>query len=170
MGVDPTYEILEFVSTVVVPPTTAPFVAKENFILSIGHTRPKIDYLSENFTEWFLSDQGKIEGPISEQILYCYRLRNKSCSGQIISRLGGKAKAESTLSGMSYLMEKQGNCEFGVLLNDSHENISYIKDQNGVLRTVVVCRDGGGWHVYAYPVESPFWWSHRDRVFSPSAV
>ena len=63
-------------------------------------------------------------------------------------------------------MEAQQNGEKGSLLTNGYANIFYIKDVNGVLRTVRVSWGGGGWYVYAYAVTHPNGWDDGHRVFS----
>lgn len=54
--------ILELISTVIVPATNVPFVAKERFVLNTKSNAPvKISDLGSNFTAWFLSGDGKVE-------------------------------------------------------------------------------------------------------------
>lgn len=164
--------ILELVSTVGVSETTSKFVAKEKFVRDTGrNTAVKISYLGDNFTSWFLSGEGLTEDPISEQTLRYHKLRKSSVDGPIITELGGEAKAETTLSEMFSLMEKQKNGEDGVLLNNCYANIFYVRDQNGVLRAVRVYWFGDGWHVGAFSVEGPRgWWFGGYRVFSRNSV
>src|SRR5690606_14742846 len=89
-----------------------------------------------------------------------------SPDGPIIEELGGEAKAETTLSEMYGLLQKQSKGEDGVLLTDGRVNIFYVKDTSGVLRAVDVHWSGGGWFVSAYPVEFPVGWGVGHRVFS----
>lgn len=61
------------------------------------------------------------------------------------------AKVETTLGQMFFLLEKQGKGEPGaLLLNTGYLNIFYIRDTNGVLRTVGVSWHYYGWSVYAF--------------------
>ncbi len=167
----PTPSILELVSTVVVPATTVNLVAKEKFVRDTGRkAKVKISYLGDNFTEWFLSGSGKTENPISEQTLRYHKLRQSSVDGPIIAELGGVEKSETTLSEMFALMEKQGKGEDGVLLNNGYANIFYIKDQNGVLRAVLVFWRDDGWCVFAYSVGYPRRWDDGYQVFSRNSV
>ena len=174
----PTPSILELVSTVVVSATTSKFVAKTAFVVNTKHNAPvKISAVWDNFTEWFLSGSGKTEDPISEQTLRYHKLLKaahdlplKEGEQSIIPELGGKAKAETTLSEMFSLMEKQKNGEDGVLLNNGYANIFYIRDQNGVLRAVGVYWVVGGWRVFAHSVEDPYGCSDGLRMFSRNSV
>lgn len=167
----PTPSILELVSTIVVNATTGKLVAKEKFVRDTGRkAKVKISYLGDNFTSWFLNGDGKTEDPISEQTLRYHKLRQSSVDGPIIAELGGAEKSETTLSEMFSLMEKQGKGEDGVLLNNGYANIFYIKDGAGVLRTVGVGWDDGGWDVYAYSVVDPGRWGGGCRVFSRNSV
>lgn len=159
--------ILELVSTVVVSATTSKFIAKDKFVVNTKRNAPvKISAVWDNFTSWFLSGDGKTEDPISEQTLRYHKLRQPSVDGPIIAELGGEVKAETTLSEMFSLMEKQKNGEDGVLLNNGYANIFYIKDQKGVLRAVYVYWYVGGWYVHADSVENPSRWRGGDQVFS----
>lgn len=163
--------LLDFAGTVTVPATTSKLVAKEKFMISTERNAPvKISYLGDNFTAWFLNNDGKIEDPITEQTLRYHKLRQSSVDGPIITELGGEEKSETTLSEMFSLMEKQKHGEDGVLLNNGYANIFYIKDQNGVLRAVLVSWDGGGWFVSAVSVEDPGRWRDGRQVFSRNSV
>jgi len=88
----------------------------------------------------------------------------------IIAELGGNEKAETTLTEVFSLMEKQPNGEEGALLNNGWWNILYVKDQNGVLRTVSVCWLVDGWNVYARSVGDPYGWYDGYQVFSRNSV
>ena len=162
-----TPSILELVSTVAVSATSGQFVAKENFVRDTGRkAKVKISYLGDNFTTWFMSGKGKTEDPISETTLRYHKLRQSSVDGPIITELGGEAKAETTLSEMFSLMEKQKNGEDGVLLNNGYANIFYINDFAGMLRAVVVGWGAGGWRVGVSSVEDPGRWGDGNHVFS----
>lgn len=163
--------ILQFDGTVVVSATTAKFVAKEKFVVNTeGDALVKISYLGDNFKAWFLSGDGKTEDSISEQTLRHAKLCEASVDGPIIAELGGRELAETTLSEMFALMEKQGKGEDGCLLSNGYANIFYIKDQNGVLRAVDVLWLGSGWFVNARSVEFLLGWLVGFRVFSRNSV
>ena len=167
----PRTDLLELVSTVVIPATTAKFVAKEKFVINTKRNAPvKISYLGDNFTAWFLNDDGKTEDPISEQTLRYHKLRKSSVDGPIIEELGGEDKALTTLSEMFSLMEKQKHGEDGVLLNNGWANLLYIKDSAGVLRSVSVYWGDDGWFVDACSVERPDAWYGGNQVFSRNSV
>ena len=162
---------LELVSTVLVPATTSKFIAKTKFVVNTKRNAPvKISAVWDNFTTWFLSGSGKIEDPMNVQTLRYHKLRKTSVDGPIIAELGGEAKAETTLSEMFFLMEKQKNGESGVLLNNGYANIFYIRDQTGVLRAVGVRWSGDGWSVLAISVEGPGEWRGGSQVFSRDSV
>ncbi len=167
----PTPSILKLVSTVVVSATTGKFVAKDRFVVNIEDNAPvKISAVWENFTNWFLSGDGKTEDSIGEQTLRYHKLRKSSFDGPIITELGGEEKSETTLTEMFSLMEKQKNGKFGTLFNNGRANIFYIRDQNSVLRAIRVFWGAGGWDVYAFSVVSPDRWSVGGRVFSRNSV
>lgn len=128
---------------------------------------PKISSIGDNFTTWF---GRKVQKPIKAGTLCYHKLRESSVDGPIITALGGEAKAETTLSEMFSLMEKQKNGEDGCLLNNGYANIFHIKDQNGVLRAVSVYWDDDGWDVRAYSVDDPDRWGGGCQVFSRNSV
>ena len=159
--------LLELVSTIKISATTDRFVARDKFVVNTGRNASvKISAVWDNFTEWFLSGDGKTEDPIQEQTLRRMKLRKSSVDGSIIAELGGEAKAETTLSEMFSLMEKQPNGEDGDLFTNSYANIFYIKDSSGVLRAVGVGWHDDGWSVYASEVSGPHGWRGGHRVFS----
>ena len=157
---------LELVSTFIVP-ATIKFLAIEKFVCDISSkAKVKINYIDNNFKEWFLSDDGKIEDPIGGDILRYFKLRKSSLDSFIMKELGGKAKAETTLSKMFSLMENKKNGESGILLDNGSANIFYIKDKNAVLRAVCVYWDSVGWMIKARSVGSPNECNGGSRVFS----
>lgn len=94
------------------------------------------------------------------------KLLKSSVDGPIIKELGGEAKAETTLTEMFSLMEKQKDGGDGVLLNNGCANIFYIRDKNGVLRAVSVLWFDDGWYVPADSVVYTNEWRAERRVFS----
>ena len=166
--------LLDFIGTIKVTATKSKFVAKDNFVLDTSDkAEVKISYLGDNFKAWFLAGVGKIEDPISKQILRYGKLRKsatdmprKPGEAAIIPELGGETKVETTLSEMFSLIRKQPDGEEGVLLNNGWANILYIRDQNGVLRAVSVDWSDGGWDVSADSVENSNEWSAGRQVFS----
>jgi len=163
--------LLQFVGMVVIPATTAKFVAKDKFMINTNRNASvKISYLGDNFTARFLCGDGKIEDPISKQILRYAKLSKASGDGSIIEELGGEAKAETTLSEMFSLMEKQGKGEDGALLNNGYANLFCIKDGTGVLRAVYVHWRCDGWSVGADSVGGMHRLNDGDRVFFRNSV
>lgn len=161
--------VLEFISTVVISATTTKFIANEMFVRDTScKAKVKISHLDSDFISWFLSgDDGKTEDPIAQQTLrYAKLLRKSSPNNQIIVELGGKAKAETTLTELWSLMKFQANGEEGALLNNGWANAFYIKDVAGVLRAVCVGWSDVGWFVGADSVEIPHVWFDGYRVFS----
>ncbi|MBI2482106.1 MAG: hypothetical protein HYV76_00870 [Candidatus Vogelbacteria bacterium] len=165
-----TSSILKLVSTIVVNATTGKFVAKDKFKLK--KDGGICSYLGGNFRAWFLNGDGKTktEDPITKQTLRCHQLRQSSVNCPIITELGGEAKAETTLSELSSLMEKQKYGESGPLLVNGYTNIFYVRDQNGMLRTVDVDWYDLGWCVGASSVGGPDGWFGGCQVFSRNSV
>ncbi len=163
--------VFEHVGTVVVPATTSRFVARDKFVVDTKPTaKVKISGIGGNFTSWFLSGEGKIEDPIAEQTLLCYRLYMASWDDLIIKELGGEEKVETTLFEMFSLMEKQGSCERDNLLTNGCWHIFYVKDQSDALRAVSVRWCDNGWYVDAGPAPISYGWRGGYRVFSRQPV
>lgn len=165
-------ELIEWIGKADVSATTEKFIAREKFKLK--KDGGICSYLGDNFREWFLKGDGKIEDPIpASKLRYGKLLKGVTDLPQepgevtIIPELGGEAQAETTLSEMRDRMGKQSwSGEGGVLLTNGSANIFYIRDQNGVLRAVGVVWDDGGWGVDAGSVDSPNRWDDGCQVFS----
>ena len=156
--------ILNWLGTTTTSATTEKFVSKDKFFKDSKEV--KFYGIWDNFTNWFLADDGKTEEPISEQTLRYGNLTKNSVDGPIIEELGGEAKAETTLSDLYDLLKKQSKGEDGDLLTNGRANIFYIKDACSVLRAVGVYWYDSGWRVGADSVESPGEWGAGGRVFS----
>ena len=165
---------LKFVGTVLVPATTAKFVAKDKFVVNTERNAPvRISYLGDNFTAWFLNGDGKIEDPITEQTLHYYRLWQSSMDCPIITELGGAEKSETTLSEIFSLMEKQGKGKAGALLSNGDDNLFCVRGGTGVLSAVYVhwWWWGDGWSVDADSIVGGMHrWDDGDRVFSRNSA
>ena len=157
-------QILNWIGTTTISATTEKFVAKDKFRKDSKEV--KFYGIWNNFTEWFLSGNGKIEEPIDEKELRYGKLIKSSVDGPIVEELGGEAKAETTLTELHDLLKKQANGEEGDLLTNGYANIFYVKDTSGVLRAVIVGWCDAGWHVDAHSVEDPNVWFVGHRVFS----
>lgn len=108
---------------------------------------------SKNFQNWF-SD---VEFEEKETKLYSKVLKESMSDERIFKELNPK---EVSLGDMfSYLKTKADKKE---------RMIFYVKDIDGVLRSVGVNWENDGWVVDAYFVEYPYEWSAVRRVFSAS--
>lgn len=160
-------KLLELVSTTTISATAAKFVAREKFVIGTDRDASvKISYLGDNFRNWFLNGDGKVEEPIDEQALHYHALKHPSVDGPIIAELGGEVKAETTLTEIFVLMAKQPKGEAGVLLVKGYANIFYVRDQNEVLRAVNVLWIVDGWNLIAFSIEYPDGWFGGFQVFS----
>jgi len=157
-------QILNWIGTTTISATTEKFVAKDKFRKDSKEV--KFYGIWNNFTEWFLSGNGKIEEPIDEKELRYGKLIKSSVDGPIVEELGGEAKAETTLTELHDLLKKQANGEEGDLLTNGSANIFYVKDTSGVRRAVHVNWYGAGWNVDAGSVEPPSDGGVGCRMFS----
>ncbi len=131
---------------VVFVPKTGYFVAKEKFVVDTRDNAPvKISAVWENFTNWFLVGDGKIEGPNDRRALHCAKSRRASVGRPIIDLLGGEGEVETLLADIRHMVEKQGNGQNGVLLVDGSINVFHVRDQKLILRTVYLCWCEDGW-------------------------
>jgi hypothetical protein len=152
--------LLKVIDTVVVPAMSAPFVARDKFV--VGDT---IFWLSSNFQGWFFN---KVEESVLEKSLRYSRLLRHSVDGSILAELGDTA--ESMLDQVYSLIECQPNGEEGVLLTNGWANIFYVRDANGELRAVSVRRYDDGWNVDARSVEASFAWFGDSHVLSRNSL
>lgn len=157
-------KLIDMIGTTKTSATTEKFVAKEKFLKDSKEV--KFYGIWGNFTKWFLPGEGKIEGSLGEQELRYGNLVKNSVDGQIITELGGKEKAETSLIELYDLLKRQANGGEGVLLTNGYANIFYIRDESGILRAVSVHGAGVGWNVRAYSVVSLRGWGAGNRVFS----
>lgn len=157
----PRTTLLQPLGTVVIPATTAPFVARDAFVVTTGRrAQANITWMGDNFREWFLS---KIEEPIMETTLHYAKLSKALPDAPVLKELG--EFKETTLGQIFYLMSRQSNGEEGVLLIDGWANVFYVVDAYGALRAVLVRRRHGGWRVGAGPVVGPDEWGAGNRFF-----
>jgi hypothetical protein len=117
-------QLLELIGTVDIPAATTPFVVRQKFVVNPKEGAPvRISFLGSDFREWFL---GKTEEPATEATLRYATLRyaklvKSSVDGPILAELDDKA--ETTLSQIYALMERQPYGEEGVLLTNGRVNI-----------------------------------------------
>jgi len=90
----------------------------------------------------------------------------KEVDGPIITELGGKEKAETTLAEIWRLLLKQPKGQGGALPTNGCASIFYVKNTSGVLRAVNVNWNDGGWNVNVNSIENPNPWNVGNRVFS----
>lgn len=156
--------LIESVGTVAVPPTATTFVACEHFVIGTSaEIEVRIGFLGKNFTDRFLHGTGKVEEAFAGSTLCFGNLLKGSVDDPIIEALGGKA--ESTLTELFFLMERQGKAQLGILSVDAHTNIFYVKDTNRMLCSVGIRWTGSGWDVLANFTERPHEWRAGSRVF-----
>lgn len=156
-------QTLNLQGTTTTSATTEKFVARKKFLKDSREV--KFCGFFGSFENDFLARDGKIEEPLDEQTLCYGNLTKNSVDGPIIEEVGGKTKAETTLTELYGLLEKQANGEEGDLLTNGCANIFYIKNTSGVLRAVGVDWDDTVWYVYASSVRNRNAWDAGSRRF-----
>ena len=160
--------LLTMIGTVSIAATPTEFVTSEKFVVNTkASAKVKISYVGDNFKTWF-SD--KVEAPFAGSELCYQKLAKNSRDLPIIEELGGEEKAETTLTEMFALMERQGHGQEGALLNNGWANIFYVRDVNALLRTVRVSWRNGSWGVPAFPIDRPNGWLADRQVFSRNSA
>ena len=159
--------LIRWLGTTTTSATTEKFVAKEKF--RTDSKEVKFYGFGDNFTNWFLSGDSKIEDSLDEQSFRYGNLIKNSVDGPILEELGDEAKVKTALSGVFELLKRQANGEEGDLLTNGYANIFYIKNTSGVLCIVRMYWCGVGWRVNVNSVEDPGDWHAGDRVFSRAA-
>lgn len=150
--------ILKKIDTITFPGSTI-FVTSENFVINTSEDASvKISYLGKNFPLWFLD---KVENNIPPSTITYSKLIRNANDIEILADIGSEKNAELFLAEMLYLMSLQPKGENGVLLNDGGVNFFYIKDASGVLRTIRLLWQEGGWGIHAIrpldPQNLPVW-------------
>lgn len=141
------------------------FIVADHFKVNVFDDAPvKISYLRDDFKSWFLGNTEEMKDVAIPRVHH--DLCRDSLDCEILSDLGGEAKAETTLAGVYGLLKLQPNCEAGILLTNGSSNIFYVRCGESVLRAVIVVWRVDGWYVDAYSVEDPRGWRAGDRVFS----
>lgn len=161
----PKTPILDTLITLSVPETNEQFVARMKFVVD-----PPSNGMSfnEEFIEWFLSGDGKVEDPIGGQTLCCAQLLDTVFFAQpIINELGGEKKAETTLTELFYLIERQKNGQLCMLNANGKANRFFIRDCNKILRDIDMAWSSVyvRWCLRAQPIEDKDTRSAGDKVF-----
>lgn len=147
-------------------PSTNQFVVRNNFVENTNsNAAVKIGGLGMQFQKWFL---GLTEDIIPKTTLCVYKLLRPSRDRLIIKELGGKAKARTTLQEVFALMRGQGRGERGILLVNGNRNVFYVRDQNRILRAVMIYFYNvlGGWRINAFSIQDEEGWREKNQVFS----
>lgn len=150
--------LLEPIGTINMPATTHPLVVRDEF--AVG--KNGISYVGENVKQWF---HPKVEAPTPAVMLRRAKLTRDALDDEIRKEIGAE-REESTMGQVLYLIRRQKNGRAGVLLNNGHANIFYVRDATGTLQVVRVGWHGDGWYVVAGSVTGPGRWYGGFRVFS----
>lgn len=144
---------------VTVVPDVQGFMASDRFKFDLGGT-VRIGYVGDNFWRWF----GSMTVPDHPGSVLVPHMLVHAHDRETIKTLGGEAKAETFLSEIWHLLSLQGRGQAGALLTNRYGNIFYVRDTEGVLRTVVIFYDGNIWDIEAYAIDSK-WWDSGRRFF-----
>jgi len=148
--------------------TDQEFVVKDNFVVDTGkNTEVKISSIDQDFIDWFME---KREKAFSGSILCGRKLNHTSVDRSIIAQLGEQAKAETTLYEVFAMMKLQANGREGDLSINGYNNIFYVPDITGTLRTVILFWTVVGWRVQARSITFPFGWNAGVQVFSRNSL
>lgn len=117
-----------------------PFVAYETFFNMKSGVKDAGS--SANFAQWFID---KIEKKAVIDTLAPFLITKSAYDSEIIAELGGEEKAEVSLVEIWCLLKCQANGEKGALFT-SNWNIFYVRDVNGLLKSVRIRFDHDGWY------------------------
>lgn len=138
------------------------FVAKKLFVCD-GHPHfVKISSLNENFKDWFLHGEGKVE-TTSKGFLRGAVLRKSARDIQIITEIGGEEMAETRLFEMYSLMLENQKTNSGPMLGEDCGNIFYIRDRYQKLR-VIYATWYRGWRIEAASIGKFEKWGGTGRL------
>ncbi len=138
---------------------TTKFIAKEKFKIDISeNAEVLIGSMSDDFKTWFGS---KVEKSEDREVLIPRTIKRYLTGSRIFEEIGGKGRAETTLSAVYDLMKAQGRGREGVLLTNTGSNFFCVRDINDELRVVIVVWHDGYWQLYAY------YFGHPERESDP---
>jgi hypothetical protein len=123
----------------------------------------RIAFWDENFKKWF---GNKVEKPVVTSELVVHKLTTEARNTEIVSELGGEAKAEISFSEFHALLSKQGDGQKGVLITNDWANVAYIRDEHGILCVVKANWNDSGWFLYAFPIDDSRKWGAGAPVVS----
>jgi len=153
----------DVISSSPIPATTKKFIAKFKFVVNTSKTaKVKISYLNCNFKFGFID---KNEEAFSGSVIDCRDLNRVSVDDLILGELGGRAAAQTTLTEMHAMLERQPYGQKGALLTNGSANIFYITNIKGELCAFGVSWDGDGWDISANYVDNSDKWPSNSRVF-----
>jgi hypothetical protein len=147
-------KLLKKIGIVEIPATDVSFVAKERFKLK--KDGGIFSEFNNEFRDWFLGGDGKIEEPFPGSSLVYSELMHWSSERHIISEIenGVGAKPETTLAEMFYQAEKHNKHENGVLFRKRFNSIFYVRDVDGILRVIEACWNNGELRIGAFFVNA----------------
>lgn len=130
-----------------------------------------ISHLGSDFADWFSLERLESQEVSGQRFLLSGVLRFGVRNDAILNRLGGEEKVESSLSDLFFLLALQRAGQANYLMDNGFANIFFLRDREGVLRVVNLCRRYcGGWVLWAVPLDSPCRWEGSDRVFYPFPI
>jgi hypothetical protein len=138
------------------------FVAMDNFGRGKAVNGVKFYDLGDNFIKVFVP---KVETDIEAAILRSHEILRNSKDLAILREME-EGKEITALAHFHHLLTLQGEGQEGTLLVNGYANIFYIVGTDGNLWAVFALWCGGGWYVYAYPVECPSDWDAGNQAFS----
>ena len=154
--------LLEKIGIVNLPATGSKFVALENF--TVDSQNVKMDSTWRKQFEKILFE--KTEDCQAEIVLRYSELRRSSCNELIVDELGNLA--ETTLSNIWQLLEKQPNGESGVLQTNRYGNSFFVRDAEEGLHNLSLIWGPVGWEIIIHDIHS---WDKKGfiegrRIFS----
>ena len=144
----PIYELL---GTIHVPAAQREFLVRKYFIVDNDEAAEiRIRYLSDRFTAKIYNKKESFQ---PKRTIHRYRLLVNLVDKSIITRLGGKEIAVTSMQDIWYLLKLQGKGEKGNLLTNGKVNLFLVYDESDEIMAISLDWNVFGWGIEAFSTE-----------------
>lgn len=148
-----------------------PFLARKHIVLGVDENSVRIGAISSLFCTYFLvEDFTEVEQLKPFTAVTFFALLDTTIDAQIIPALGGEEAVVTDLSVVYSLLCDHARGTYSGLSTDTYMHIFYVRDLNGIMRSVSVAwdRQTKGWELSAHPIDDKGCWSAGHHVVVPS--
>lgn len=151
---------------------TKQFFARKHIVLGVDENSVRLSSISSLFCSYFLvEDFIELEQIKPFTSVTFFELLDTTTDAHIIHAFGGEEAVVTNLSVVYSLLCDHAKGMYSGLRTDTYMHIFYVRDVNGVVRSVGVAWDRltKGWELSAYPIDDKGCWSAGHHVVVPAA-